>query len=237
MVNQRPMLRTRQSHLTALQYPPQSRAKYINRQFTTSKLGSHTFSRETRLVSREIKRKSLTSAVTFTTDLVTEGIRSCSNTRAFGPDKLSIFHLKHLGYRGIKYLTALFNDSVTSCRIPSIWKSSIVIPKPDKDSSLGISYRPISLLCPAAKVMEALLLPTVNSHLLPSADHHGFRPEHSTTFALLQLTNDIATGFNQKKPPHRTVCVAVDLTAAFDTVNHSVLLSKIVRSTLSEVTC
>ena len=192
---------------------PKQIANYFNRQFTTSKLGRHTSSRDTRLVSREIKRKSLTSAVTFTTDQVTKGISSCSNTRAFGPDKFSIFHLQHLGSRGIEYLTALFKDSVISCRIPSIWKSSIVIPipKPGKDCSLSTSYRPISLLCPAAKVMEALLLPTINSHLLPSADQHGFRPGHSTTSALLQLTSDIATGFNQRKPPHRTVCVAVDL--------------------------
>ena len=56
-------------------------------------------------------------------------------------------------------------------------------------------------------------------------------------FCLLQLTSDIATGFNQHKPPHRTVCVAVDLTAAFYTVNHNVLLSKIERSTLPEPTC
>ena len=99
-------------------------ANYFNRQFTTSKLGRHTSSRDTRLVHREIKRKSLTSVMTFTTDQVTKGISRCSNTRAFGPDKLSIFYLKHLGSRGIEYLTALFNDSVTSCRIPSIWKSS-----------------------------------------------------------------------------------------------------------------
>ena len=134
-------------------------------------LGRLTSSRETRLVSREIKRKSLTSAVTFTTDKVTKGISYCSNTRALGPDTLSIFHPKHLGFRGIKYLTALFNDSVTSCRISSIWKSSIVIPiqKPGKNCSLSTSYRPISLLCPAAKVMEVLLLPTINNHLLPSA--------------------------------------------------------------------
>ena len=177
--------------------------------------------------------------MTFTTDQITTGISSCSNTRAFGPDKLSIFHLKHLGSRGIEYLTALFNDSVTSCRIPSIWKSSIAIPipKPGKDSSLSTSYRPTSLLCPAATVMEALLLQIVNRHLLPSADQHGFRPGHSTISVLLQLTSDIATGFNQRKPPHRTVCVAVDLTAAFDTVNHNVLLFKIVRSTLPEETC
>ena len=171
---------------------------------------------------------------TTTTDKVTKGISSCSNTRAFGPDKISIFHLNHLGSIGIEYLTALFNDSVTSCRISSILKSSIVIPipKPDKDSSLSTSNRPMSLLCPAAKVMEALLFPTVNNHLLPSAD----RPGHYTTSALLQLTSDIATVFNQRKPPHRTVCVAVDLTTAFDTINHNVLLSKIVRSTLPEAT-
>ena len=81
-------------------------------------------SQDTGLVSREIKRKSLTSAVTFTRDQVTNGISSCSNTRTFGPDKLSIFHLKHFGSKGIEYLTALINNSVTSCRIPSIWKSS-----------------------------------------------------------------------------------------------------------------
>ena len=101
---------------------PKQIANYFNRQFTTSKLGRQTSSLETRLVSREIKRKSLTSAVIFTTDQVTKGISRCSNIRAFGPDKLSIFHLKHLGSRGIEHLTALFNYSVTSCRIPPIWK-------------------------------------------------------------------------------------------------------------------
>ena len=177
------------------------------------------------------------SAVPFTTDQVIKGISNCSNTKAFGPEKLSIFHLKNLGPRAIEYLIALFNDSVTSCRISAIWKSSIVIPisKPGKVSSL--SYRPISLLCPTAKDREALILITVNTHLLPASDQHGFRTGHSTTSALLQLTSDVATGFNQRKPPHRTICVAVDLTAAFDTVNHNALLSKIARSTLPEATC
>ena len=117
---------------------PKQIANYFNRQFTTSKLGRHTSSRETRLVSRKIKRKALMSAVIFTTDQVITGISNCSNTKAFGTDKLSIFHLKNLGHKAIEYITALFNDSVTSCRILTIWKSSIVIliPKPGKDSSL-----------------------------------------------------------------------------------------------------
>ena len=80
------------------------------------------------------------------------------------------------------------------------------------------------------------MLPEVNNHLLPSPDQHGFRPAHSTTSALLQLTTDIATGFNQRKPPHQTVCIAVDLTATFDTVCHNTLISKFARSTLPSST-
>ena len=130
------------------------------------------------------------SAVTFTTDHVIKGISNCSNTKAFGPDKLSIFHLKNLGPRAIEYLTALFNDSVTSCRILAIWKSSVVIPipKPGKNSSIRTSYRPISLLCPTAKVMETLILTTVNTHLLPASDQHGFRTGRSTTSSLRIIT-------------------------------------------------
>ena len=104
---------------------PKQIANYFNRQYTTSKLGRHTSSHETRIVSREIKRKSLMSALKFTTGQVIKGICNCSNTNAFGPDKLSIFYLKNLRPKTIEYLTAHFNDSVTSCRIPAIWNSSL----------------------------------------------------------------------------------------------------------------
>ena len=128
----------------------------------------------------------------------------------------------------------LYNDSLKSCRLPSIWKTSLVItiPNPGKDSLQGSSYRPISLLCPAAKVLEALILASINEFISPAKDQHGFRPRHSTISVLLQLTTDIETGFNQRKPPHRTVCVAIDLAAAFDTMSHDILISKIAGSSL-----
>ena len=74
-------------------------------------------------------------------------------------------------------------------------------------------------MCPAAKVLEALILPSINKFLLPAKDQHCFRPRHSTTSALLQLTTDIVR--------HCTVCVA-----AFDTVCHNILISKIAGSSL-----
>ena len=181
-------------------------------------------------MSKQVKRMSLEEAESFTSDQVTSAIKRCRSSRAYGPDSLSIFHLNNLG----PLATALYNDSLKSCRLPSIWKTPLVIPipKPGKDSSQGTSYKPLSLLCPTAKVLKALILPSINEFLSPAKDQHGFRPRHSTTSALLQLTTDIETGFNQRKPPHRAVFVAIDLTAAFDTVSPDTLISNISESSL-----
>ena len=161
-------------------------------------------------------------------------IRGYSNSKAFGPDSLTIFHLKHLGPLALNFLAALYNDSITNSYLPSIWKMSTVIPlpKPGKDSSQGKSFHPISLLCPAAEVLEALILPSLNNHLQLADHQYGFRASRSTTSALLRLTTDIAEGFNEKKPPSRTMAVVVNLSAAFDTVNHNKLINKVNNSTL-----
>ena len=87
----------------------------------------------------------------------------------------------------------------------------------------------MSLLCQAAKVSEALILPSINEFISPAKDQHGLRPRHSTRYSLLQLTTDIG---NQRKPPHRTVCVTIDLTADLDTVFHDILICKIAGSSL-----
>ena len=97
--------------------------------------------------------------------------------------------------------------------------------KHSNDSSQWSAYRHISLLCPAAKVLDVIILPSINNFCSPAKYQHGFRL--STTSALLQLTTDIETSFNQRKPPNCTVCVAIYLTAAFDTVSYDILISKI----------
>ena len=117
-------------------------------------------------MSNDVKRMSLEEAESFTSDQV------CRNNRASGTDSLSIFHMKNLGPLATEHITSLYNDSLKSCHLPSIWKTSLVIPipKPDKDSSQGTSYRPILLLCPAAKVVEALILAFINEFISPAKD-------------------------------------------------------------------
>ena len=194
---------------------PKMISNSFNRQFTTYKLGKHSSSRRTRQVSKDVNRMSLEEVELFTSDQVASAIKSFRSSRAYGHDSLNIFHLKNLGPLATEHLTALYKEYLKSCRLPSIWKTSLVIQihKPGKDSSQGTSYRPILLLCPAAKVLEALILPSINEFLSPAKDQHDFRSRHSTTYALLQLTTDIETDFNQRKTPHHTVCVAIDLTA------------------------
>ena len=100
------------------------------------------------------------------------------------------------------------------------------MPKPGKDLSMPKSFRPISLLCHPYKLFERLLLgrlaPAVEPHIIPQ--QAGFREGKSTSGQLLNLTKHIEDGYEKNQI---TSAVFVDLSAAYDTVNHRVLLTKI----------
>ena len=129
------------------------------------------------LRQKTFKKNSLANAQQVTPDQTKEAFRISKPSKALGPNKISTLHLKHLGPKGISYLTEIFNISLKTRTIPAIWKSSVIIPllkskKPSEDSS---SYRPVSLLCPAIKVLEGLILPTLMEHLPIPDIQHGFR--------------------------------------------------------------
>ena len=105
---------------------PKLIANSFNRQFTTSKLGKHSSSRRTRHESKDVKWMSL-QAESFTSDQVTSAIKSCRSSRLYGPDTLSIFHLKNLGPLATEHLTALYNDSLKSCPQPTNFSHQLKI--------------------------------------------------------------------------------------------------------------
>ena len=102
--------------------------------------------------------------------------------------------------------------------------------KPGKDPSLSKSFRPISLLCHTYKLFERLILNRIAEHvdakLIP--EQAGFRPGKSCTSQLLNLTEHIEDGYEKRLI---TGAVFVDLSAAYDTVNHRRLLSKVLEMT------
>jgi hypothetical protein len=206
---------------------PKIMATQFNKMF--GRVRTHKSDNKMRKTIRKVKAGSLETPPIFTPDDVKNAIRKAKTSKATGPDNLSILHLKNLGDRGISFLTNMFNSSLASCNIPAIWKKSIIIPllKAGKNEADATSYRPISLLCPAAKILESLILPFINTSLPPAKHQHGFRKNHSTTSALLKLSNHIANGFNQKQPAHRTIIIALDLSKAFDSVDHRLLIDLI----------
>ena len=165
----------------------------------------------------------------FTFEDTVEAIKMSKNSTAVGPDGLAPWHLKNIGRKAISYLTSIFNLSVATAEMPSIWKMARIIPvlKPGKSADKGISYRPISLLCPAVKILERLILPYLTDAFNLAHHQHGFRRNRSTTSALLPLVNHVATGIRQPKPPDWTVIVALDISKAFDRVDHTLLIEQV----------
>ena len=204
----------------------------FNKQFSSVK--RHTSSKETRKITKASKKNSLSGVVKFTDSQTKDAIKKAKASKAIGPDGISNLHLKHLGPAGISYLTEIFNLSTAKSQIPQIWKKSIIIPllKPTKEADESTSYRPVSLLCPAVKILERLVLPTLQEHLEVPDFQHGFRAKHSTVSALDDLNQDISAGFNMKKPAARTVLLQIDMSKAFDMVSHKKLLADLNKSTL-----
>ena len=120
--------------------------------------------------------------------------------------------------------------------IPHLWKVGRVIPflKPGKPPDQGTSYLPIYLLSPAAKILESILLGPINDSIKLADHQHGFRKSRSTVTALQSISDIITTGLNKKKPVERTVMVAIDLSKAFDTVDHEILITDISKLKMNE---
>ena len=93
--------------------------------------------------------------------------------------------------------------------------------------NIGTSYRPISLLSVIAKTLEKPLPPYITNNIPHIATQHGFKSNHSTSTALHNINNTIATGFNKNKQPERTITVALAMSKAFDTVNMHTLTHKL----------
>ncbi|KAI5102638.1 gastrula zinc finger protein XlCGF28.1-like, partial [Silurus meridionalis] len=93
------------------------------------------------------------------------------------------------------------------------------------DPSTLSNFRPISNLSFLSKLMEKLVFTQLKSHfrLHDNGDTlSGFRSRHSTESALLRVRNDILRALDGKSS---VVLVLRDLTAAFDTMDHAILIS------------
>ncbi len=126
-------------------------------------------------------------------------------------------------------LADLFNLSLSTNELPIIWKLARITPIHKAGDVLDCNnYRPISIICSIAKIFEKLVHSQLTEYLktnnILSPSQSGFRSNHSTTTALLKLTNDIFTAASNGEV---TGAIFIDLTKAFDFVDRYLLLDKL----------
>ena len=126
----------------------------------------------------------------------------------------------------------LANLSFEQGIFPTAFKTAQITPllkKPSLDPELPLSYRPISNLNTISKVLEKLFLARVKPFIMASPSfcrmQSAYRKGHSTETALLYIYNDIFKSMDNRRG---TVLVSLDLSAAFDMVNHDRLIRAVV---------
>ena len=126
-------------------------------------------------------------------------------------------------------VTRIINTSLMHGQFPAEWKHSVIRPllkKPSLDKDTLGNYRPVSNLAFLSKLAERAALKSLSQYLddynLIPEYQSAYRPFHSTETSILKMTNDI---LNNMEKGDATLLVAVDLSAAFDTVDHGVLES------------
>ena len=149
--------------------------------------------------------------------------------RCHGVDDIDSYSLK-VSYPLIEdAMLHLVNLSITQQTFAKAWKVQLVMPLHKKsDKMIGSNYRPVAHIVEVGKIVEYAIHKQVYDHFenqeLFHPNHHGFLGHHSTATALIQLY-DIWLEASEKT--ELSAALLLDLTAAFDVVDHFILFQKL----------
>ena len=159
---------------------------------------------------------------------ITSEILKLNSRKSAGPDNLSPKILKACEPEIRKPLTEIFNWSFETATYPSKLKIAKVLALYKKKSAfLPENYRPISLLSCLDKIFEKLIhkrfMEFINKYKILILEQYGFLKHHSTMSALIDVIDNVRDYIDKGEV---ALGIYLDLKKAFDTVNHSILLSK-----------
>ena len=131
----------------------------------------------------------------------------------------------------LPFISKIINASLQSGQMPSHLKVAKLRPllkKPSLDHTQFSNYRPISNLAFISKAIEKSvanqLITYINKNNLNATFQSAYKQYHSAETALIRVNNDILTAIDNRRT---VIILLLDLSAAFDTVYHNILLSRL----------
>jgi hypothetical protein len=160
---------------------------------------------------------------------VSKVIQGLANKNSSGIDNISTNMLRKIAPIIIVPLTLIINQSLCTGIFPHRLKIAKVIPLFKKGNPHTFdNYRPISLLSSLSKTFEKVVFNQVYDYFTKNNlfydSQYGFRKLHSTEFACIEMLDRIVTQLDEGKLP---ITIYLDLSKAFDTINHGILLQKL----------
>ena len=151
-----------------------------------------------------------------------------SPTKSCSLDPIPTFLLKDCLDILLSSITKLVNHYLIEGSFPNSFKKAVVTPLIKKASLPRDNlknYRPVSGLCFLSKLVERViarqLMSHINNNRLDNPHQSAYKPGHYTETALLSIKNEVHLSLARSEP---TALVLLDLSAAFDTIDHNILL-------------
>lgn len=161
---------------------------------------------------------------------VMEVIKSLKCSKSAGIDEISSSLLRDCAAELTAPLVHLINFSFVSGKFPSSLKLAVIKPFYKKKGSRNEcnNYRPISILSSFSKVLEKVFLRRLDtflsSHNIIHVNQFGFRSNSSTLHAVFSLVTEISRSLDRRDD---VFGLFLDLSKAFDMVNHHLLLQRL----------
>lgn len=160
---------------------------------------------------------------------VCEIVKNLKNKDSCGHDGISVKLLKHIFPIIANTITTVLNQCLQANTFPDQLKIAKIAPifKTGEKNKFE-NYRPISILPAVSKVFEKAMANQLVDHLKTNnilyRSQYAYRQNHNTELAAAEFIDKVVNDLDNKASP---LAIYIDLSKAFDTINHTILLDKL----------